>query len=453
MLNDFLLTLKGKSVAIIGAGVSNTPLIRMLWDLCTLTIHDKKKEEDFDPAFLAELKLHNVTLKTGDEYLDEIYGDVIFRTPGVRPDVPALECAKARGSVVTSEMDVFFALCPCHVTAITGSDGKTTTSTLVAEMYKAQGFTVHLGGNIGTPLLPRLDEISADDRVVVELSSFQLMDMTHSPHIAIITNVTPNHLDWHIDMTEYTDAKERLLTRQTENDFCVLNFDDPTTRDFGTRAQSNVSFFSMSKQTQGFSFDGENLLRDGRAFLKASELRIPGRHNIANFLAASAAVCHEVSEDALISVAKNFTGVEHRIEFVRELNGVKYYNDSIASSPTRAAAALACFENIILIAGGYDKKIAFDELGELICQKVDTLLLCGATAEQIKNAVIKAPCQRKPEIITLPNLTHTILTAGKLAKSGDVVLFSPACASFDQFVNFAVRGRFFKDVVNSLKEV
>ena len=453
MLNDFLLTLKGKSVSIIGAGVSNTPLIRMLWDIAALTVHDKKKEEDFDPEFLAELKLHNVKLVTGDGYLDEIYGDVIFRTPGVRPDVPALERAKARGSVVTSEMDVFFSLCPCPITAITGSDGKTTTSTLVSEMYKAQGFTVHLGGNIGTPLLPRLDEISAEDRVVVELSSFQLMDMTHSPHIAIVTNVTPNHLDWHRGMDEYTEAKERLLQKQTQSDICILNLDDPTTRQFAQRAQAKVGFFSMSKQEKGFSFDGENLLRDGKAFLKASELRIPGKHNIANFLAASAAVCGEVSEEALISVAKNFTGVEHRIEFVRELDGVKYYNDSIASSPTRAAAALACFENIILIAGGYDKKIAFDQLGELICQKVDKLLLCGVTAQQIKDAVIKAPCQRKPEIIIFPNLTDTILTARKLAKSGDVVLFSPACASFDQFVNFAVRGRFFKDVVNSLKEV
>ena len=452
MLSDYLLGLKGKNISIIGAGVSNTPLIRMLWDDCALTVHDKKKEEDFDPDFLKELYAHNVTLVTGDGYLDEIGGDVIFRTPGVRPDVPSLERAKARGSKVTSEMDVFFSLCPCPVTAITGSDGKTTTSTLVSEMYKAQGFTVHLGGNIGTPLLPRLDEIEKDHRVVVELSSFQLMDMTHSPHVAVITNVTPNHLDWHRGMEEYTDAKEGLLRYQTKNDLCVLNFDDPTTRSFAPRAKAKVSFFSMKAQENGFSFDGENLLCDGKPFLSAKEIRIPGKHNIANLLTAASAVRDEVGLEAIISVAKTFSGVEHRIEFVRELGGVKYYNDSIASSPTRAAAALACFENIILIAGGYDKKIAFDELGELICQKVDTLLLCGATAEQIKDAVIKASCQRKPEIIIFPNLTDTVLTAHKLAKSGDVVLFSPACASFDQFVNFAVRGRFFKDLVNALKE-
>ena len=450
MLSDYLQTLKGKKVSIIGAGVSNTPLIRMLWDDCALTVHDKKKEEDFDPEFLKELYAHNVRLVTGDGYLDEIGGDVIFRTPGVRPDVPALERAKARGAKVTSEMDVFFSLCPCPITAITGSDGKTTTSTLVSEMYKAQGFTVHLGGNIGTPLLPRLDGIENDHRVVVELSSFQLMDMTHSPHVAVITNVTPNHLDWHRGMEEYSDAKERLLKYQTAKDLCVLNLDDNTTRDFANRASAKVSFFSMAKQECGFSFDGEHLLCDGKAFLDAREMRIPGKHNIANFLTAASAVCGEVSLDAIISVAKNFTGVEHRIEFVREINGVKYYNDSIASSPTRAAAALVCFENIILIAGGYDKKIAFDELGELICQKVNTLLLCGATAEQIRQAVINASCEKKPDIITFPNLTDTVLTAHKLAKSGDVVLFSPACASFDQFVNFAVRGRFFKDLVNEL---
>ena len=453
MLSDYLLTLKGKKVSIIGAGVSNTPLIRMLWDICTLTVHDKKKEEDFDKDFLKELYAHNVNLVTGDGYLDYLGGDVIFRTPGVRPDVPALISAKERGAIVTSEMDVFFSLCPCPITAITGSDGKTTTSTLVSEMYKAQGFTVHLGGNIGTPLLPRIDEIEPEHRVVVELSSFQLMDMTHSPHIAVITNVTPNHLDWHKGMEEYTDAKKGLLKYQTSADLCVLNYDDSTTRAFAQDASAKVSFFSMEKQARGFSFDGENLLCDGEAFISAKDLRIPGKHNIANVLTAASAVCGEVSLEAMIKVAKTFTGVEHRIEFVREINGVRYYNDSIASSPTRAAAALNCFENIILIAGGYDKKIAFDELGELVCQKVDTLLLCGVTAEKIEKAVLDAKCTKKPQIYTYANLTDTVNAARALAKSGDVVLFSPACASFDQFVNFAVRGRFFKDVVNSLEEV
>lgn len=452
MLSDYLLTLKGKKVSIIGAGVSNTPLIRMLWDICALTVHDKKKEEDFDEGFLKELYAHNVTLVTGDGYLDYLGGDVIFRTPGVRPDMPALLRAKERGAIITSEMDVFFSLCPCPVTAITGSDGKTTTSTLVSEMYKAQGFTVHLGGNIGTPLLPRLDEIKAEHRVVVELSSFQLMDMTHSPHIAVITNVTPNHLDWHKGMEEYSDAKKRLLKYQTSADLCVLNLDDSTTRSFASDTLAKVSFFSMEKQESGFSFDGENLLRDGKAFLSAKDMRIPGKHNIANFLTAASAVWGEVSLEAMIQVARNFTGVEHRIEFVREINGVKYYNDSIASSPTRAAAALNCFENIILIAGGYDKKIAFDELGELICQKVDTLLLCGATAEKIEKAVLDAKYSKKPQIYTYANLTDTVNAAHSLAKDGDVVLFSPACASFDFFANFAVRGRFFKDLVNRLKE-
>ena len=452
MLNDYLLTLKDKKVSVIGAGVSNTPLIRMLWDICTLAVHDKKTEDQMDPAFLSELKEHNVRLVLGSGYLDSIDGDIIFRTPGVRPDVPALTEAKKRGAVVTSEMDVFFSLCPCPITAITGSDGKTTTSTVISELLRAEGYRVFLGGNIGAPLLPRLDEMDENSRVVVELSSFQLMDMTHAPNVAVITNVTPNHLDWHTGMDEYTNAKYNLLARQTADCVCVLNYDDETTRAFGGRCASEAKYFSLTPQTSGYSFDGESILKNGAPLLKASELRIPGVHNVANFMAAMAATEHEVSIDSVIKVAGSFTGVEHRIEFVKEIDGVKYYNDSIASSPTRAEAGLRCFDcPIVLIAGGYDKKIAFDEFGELVCERVDTLLLCGATADKIEQAVMGAANPRKPHIYRFDNLDDTVAAARRLAKEGGVVLFSPACASFDQFPNFAVRGRYFKELVNHLK--
>ena len=451
MLKDFIADVKNKKVSVIGAGVSNTPLIRMLWDHCRLFVHDKKVEEQLDPAFLAELKAHKVNLILGEGYLDKLDGDVIFRTPGVRPDVPALEAARARGAYITSEMDTFFAHCPCPITAITGSDGKTTTSTMIAELLRAQGYDVFLGGNIGAPLLPRLDEMNANSRVVVELSSFQLMDMTHAPDVAVVTNVTPNHLDWHRSMGEYESAKYNLLARQTSSNICVLNHDDMTTRGFGERCSSQAKFFSLSPLEKGYSFDGESICKDGKPVLRADRLRIPGRHNIANFMAAIAATEHEVGEESIARVADTFTGVEHRIEFTRELDGVKYYNDSIASSPTRAQAGLMCFDcPVVLIAGGYDKKIAFDEFGELVCKRVDTLMLCGATADKIEAAVNNAKEPKKPVIYRFDDLKTTVEACRKIAKSGSVVLFSPACASFDQFPNFMERGRFFKQTVNEL---
>lgn len=451
MLNDFLASLKGKKVSVIGAGVSNTPLIRMLLGRCELFVHDKKVESQFDPAFLSELKDHNVQLVLGERYLDSLEGELIFRTPGVRPDVPALESARARGAQITSEMDVFFSLCPCPITAITGSDGKTTTSTIIAELLRAQGYEVFLGGNIGAPLLPRLDEMNQNSRVVVELSSFQLMDMTHAPQVAVITNVTPNHLDWHRGMGEYESAKYNLLARQAKDDICVLNYDDPTTRAFGEKCRGKVSYFSLSDKNADYSYDGENICRGNQAVLSASRLRIPGRHNIANYMAAIAATAHEVSAESVAKVADNFTGVEHRIEFIRELDGVKYYNDSIASSPTRAIAGLMCFDcPVVLIAGGYDKKIAFDGFGELVCERVDTLMLCGATADKIESAVLQAKSPNKPEIHRFSDLKTTVEACRRLAHPGSVVLFSPACASFDQFPNFMERGRFFKQTVNEL---
>jgi len=452
MLCDFLASLKGKKVSVIGAGVSNTPLIRMLLSRCELYVHDKKSESQFDPGFLGELKEHKVKLVLGEGYLDSVEGDVIFRTPGVRPDVPALESARARGAQITSEMDVFFSLCPCPITAITGSDGKTTTSTIIAELLRAQGYKVFLGGNIGAPLLPRVDEMDQNSRVVVELSSFQLMDMTHSPHTAVITNVTPNHLDWHRGMDEYTDAKFNLLSHQSESGVCVLNCDDPTTRGFGERCPAGARYFSLNALENGYSFDGENICKDGRPLLRADRLRIPGRHNIANFMAALAATEGEVSIDSIMQVADTFTGVEHRIEFTRELDGVKYYNDSIASSPTRSQAGLMCFDcPVVLIAGGYDKKIAFDDFGELVCERVDTLMLCGATADKIEAAVLGAKNPKKPRIFRYDDLLSTVQACREIAQSGSVVLFSPACASFDQFPNFMERGKFFKKAVADLK--
>jgi UDP-N-acetylmuramoylalanine--D-glutamate ligase len=277
------------------------------------------------------------------------------------------------------------------------------------------------------------------------------MDMTHAPQVAVITNVTPNHLDWHRGMGEYESAKYNLLQRQTADNIAVLNYDDMTTRAFGDRCPASVRYFSLNAQTCGYGFDGESICFDGKPIISASRLRIPGRHNIANYMAAIAATAHEVSAESVAKVADNFTGVEHRIEFIRELDGVKYYNDSIASSPTRAIAGLMCFDcPVVLIAGGYDKKIAFDGFGELVCERVDTLMLCGATADKIEAAVLQAKSPNKPEIHRFSDLKTTVEACRRLAHPGSVVLFSPACASFDQFPNFMERGRFFKQTVNEL---
>ena len=454
MLKNYIDGLKDKNVAVIGAGVSNTPLIRLLCDAgVSLTVYDKKPLSEFSPSLSAYLSKHGVKLVCGSDYLKDVKGDVIFRSPGVRPDAPSLLKAKENGACVTSEMELFFKLCPCPVTAVTGSDGKTTTSTLISELLKAQGYNVFLGGNIGTPLLDKVPEISPDDRVVLELSSFQLFDMTRSPHTAVVTNVTPNHLDWHKDMAEYASSKFNILKYQTENDTAVLNSDDETTRSFAEKACGCVRFFSMSNPSSFAYYDGEFIFLNGEKLLSGRELIIPGRHNIANFMTACCAVYDDVSRDNMIKVARAFTGVEHRIEFVREISGARYYNDSIGSSPTRTIAGLSCFNGgIILIAGGYDKHIPFDRLGDEICKKVSLLLLCGATSEKIKNAVLSSSVPQKPRILVFDNLSDTVNAAFENARQGDTVLFSPACASFDMFPNFMERGKAFKSLVNNLSK-
>ncbi len=453
MFSSYLDSLKKQKVSVIGAGVSNTPLIKLLSGHgIAVTVYDKRPVESFDKELLSDFEKSGVSLVCGEGYLDKIDGDVIFRTPGVRPDAGGIPEAVRRGAVVTSEMDLFFRFCPCPITAVTGSDGKTTTSTLIAELLSAQGKKVFLGGNIGAPLLPRLSEMKESDRVVVELSSFQLFDMTRSPHTAVITNVTPNHLDWHRGMEEYKEAKFNVLAHQTENDVAVLNFDDETTRAFAGRTRSEVRFFSLAGDEGCCAFfKNGTLYLDGSPLIPASSLRIRGMHNVANFLTAAAAVKDEVTRETMAYVAQSFKGVEHRLEVVRSVNGADFYNGAIGSSPTRTIAGLKCFDGrMILIAGGYDKHIAFDTLGDEICRRVSVLLLCGATADKIEAAVKASIVPEEPEIMRFSDLTETVRAAKDLSRPGDTVLFSPACASFDQFPNFAVRGRFFKDLVNKL---
>ncbi len=443
-------SLRGKNIAVLGLGVSNRPLVRLLLEFgCSVTGCDKIPREKLDDEVL-ELERQGCRLRLGEGYLTDLDADLVFRTPGMHPQNPALVQLRKDGAQITSEMEVFFSLCPCTAIAVTGSDGKTTTTTLICEFLKAEGKTVWLGGNIGTPLLPLCRQMKPEDYAVVELSSFQLMDMHHSPHIAVITNLAPNHLDVHKDMQEYVQAKKNIYRYQTQEDVLVVNADNELTKALSGAGQTR-SFSASAKAT--VYLQGDQIFRNGTAVLDKRDIVIPGAHNVENYMAAIAAVEGIVSDDAVRWVAKTFGGVEHRIELVRTCNGVRYYNDSIASSPSRTVAGLKSFsEPVILIAGGYDKHIPYDVLGPYICDKVKLLLLNGATASQIQKAVEAAPnyAPEHPEIIDCGNFDAAVTEAVRLAQPGDTVLMSPASAAFDQFKNFMERGNYFKKRIMEL---
>ena len=396
-------------------------------------------------------------LRLGEEYLDGLNEDVIFRTPGMRPDVPELAAAVARGSTLTSEMEVFFEVCPCPIIAVTGSDGKTTTTTIIAELLRSAGKTVHLGGNIGHPLLAETPSIQPEDVAVLELSSFQLMTMGRSPHIAVITNLSPNHLDVHKDFAEYIAAKENIFTHQNAQDIAVFNADNSITAQQAERALGRARLFSRKNEVEDGVFlrDGKIIARHGgqeRVVMNREDIRLPGEHNVENYLAAIAAVDGMVSDDRIAAFARSFGGVEHRIELIRTLDGVRWYNDSIASSPSRTIAGLRAFpEKVILIAGGKDKGISYAELGPVVNDHVKLLLLCGATAGVIRKSVEQAENYQGLEIIDVADYHQAAQTARERAAEGDVVILSPASTSFDRFKNFMERGKAFKEVVNGLQ--
>ena len=445
---QYFTSMRGKRIAVLGLGVSNRPLVRLLLRFgCTVTGCDRTPREKLEAEVL-ELENLGCTLHVGDTYLEDLSADIVFRTPGMHPGNPALVRLRQQGAVVTSEMEAFFQLCPCRILAVTGSDGKTTTTTLISEMLKAGGKTVWLGGNIGTPLLDRVPEIQETDFAVVELSSFQLMDMAHSPFRAVITNLSPNHLDVHKDMDEYVEAKKNIFAFQRQEDLLVLNADNAITAGFAGRGITH--FFSRQGKEAHVRLENGMIYRAGEPVLAAADILLPGVHNIENYMAAIAAVEGLVPDSAVVQVAKNFGGVEHRIELVRVKDGVRFYNDSIASSPTRTIAGLRSFpEPVILIAGGYDKNIPYDVLGPEICRNVKKLFLCGATAPKIRAAVEQSG-ENGPEMVDCGTFENAVRAAAAAACAGDVVLMSPASASFDEFKNFMVRGDCFKRIIKEL---
>ncbi len=453
---QFFKRLQEKTVTFCGIGRSHLPLMEMFSRRgIAVSARDKRELSQLGEAG-EKLKAMGVKLILGEEYLEGLTEDVIFRTPGMKYHLPQLEEARRRGQAVTSEMEVFFQLCPCRIYAVTGSDGKTTTTSVIAEFLKAQGKRVHLGGNIGKPLLPEIETVRPEDAAVVELSSFQLISMREGPQTAVVTNLSPNHLDMHKDMEEYICAKKNVFLHQDGFSRTVLNLDNEITAGFAPEVRGDLWYFSRKQRpSRGVWCDGESIFVHGEKLMPLSQIKIPGWHNVENYMAAIAAVWGDVSPENLRKVAAEFGGVEHRAELVRELEGVRYYNDSIASSPTRTiSGTLSLYDRkIILICGGYDKHIPYDPLGPVICQKVKTLLVMGDTGPKIEKAVREAANYQEgaPEIIAVKDMVQAVNTAREKAEEGDVVSLSPASAAFDLYPNFEVRGRHFKEIVNGLR--
>jgi len=455
---QFFEKLNGKKIAMCGIGVSNTPLILSFLEKGARVIACDKRTREQIGELAETLENAGAELKLGEHYLDNLEVDIIFRTPGMSFNMPELELARKRGIAVTSEMEVFFDLCPATVFAVTGSDGKTTTTTLISKMLEADGKKVFVGGNIGKPLLPEIENITAKDFVVVELSSFQLISMRKSPDVAVVTNVAPNHLDIHKDMDEYVEAKKNVLLHQNAFSRTVLNRDNDITEGFRKFVRGQSLGFSMEKKlNNGAWLDDNGFLHMAYRgidvpIIDRKEIAVIGDHNVENYLAAITAVWGYVSPHSIKKVAREFMGVEHRIEFVREIDGVKYYNDSIASSPTRTIAGLKAFDlKVILIAGGYDKHIPFEPLMPYLVDKVKVLFLCGNTAQKIENCLRNYNDYKgNPQIIRTENIDEAVVKAREIAEIGDVVTLSPACASFDAYPNFVVRGNHFKELVNNL---
>ena len=455
--------IQGKKVAFIGAGVSHKRCIEQFVELgAQVTLCDQKKSLDDFGDYADTLRRLNVNLSLGEHYTDGFAGqDIIMRTPGYEYYKPELQAAKAAGALVTSEVELFFAFCPCEIVAVTGSDGKTTTTTLISKMFEAAGRKVFLGGNIGAALLPQLADVTPDAVAVVELSSFQLISMRRSPKVAVVTNVTPNHLDHHKDMQEYIDAKRNILLWQTPPCRAVLGYENDVSRSMQSDCKGEQVWFTRLHETDNGAFLRESddtlcYAENGvvTPILPRKDIKLRGLHNVENLLAACAAVWGRVPIEAMRQVGSTFTGVEHRIEPVRTLDGVTYYNDSIASSPTRTIAGLRSFDQkIILIAGGYDKKIPYEPLAPEILAHVKTLVLMGATGPRIEKAVRECPgfAESSLTILHADNMQHAVELARSAAKSGDVVSLSPASASFDLYPNFEVRGKDYKNIVNALK--
>lgn len=460
-LNAFENNIRGKRVAVIGLGVSNMPLIDYLYGLkAKVTVFDEKEIDKIEKEAIDKINAYGFELVTGRNALHFLRGyNIIFRSPSCLPSTLQLRSEQKRGAIVTSEIEMLLHTCPCKVIGVTGSDGKTTTTSLIYEILKKGGYTCHLGGNIGIPLFTQVRDFKEDDIVILELSSFQLMGMEISPDISVITNISPNHLDKHKTYEEYIEAKKNIFEFQDEEGKVVLNYDNDITRECAKEAPEKVVFFSSKeKLADGVIYDNGTIkvCEDGvrKHVIDSKEIPLRGIHNYENICAAIAATSELVDTSTQVEAIKEFKGVEHRLEFVRELDGVKWYNDSIGTSPSRTIAGLNSFnEKIVLIAGGYDKKLDYTPLVKPILEHVTKLILMGKTGPKIHAAILQETAEtgEMVPIYRVHNVEEAVDRARIIAKEGEIVLFSPASASFDMFKNFAERGEFFKKLVSELK--
>ena len=459
-LEEFNNYLKFKKVAIIGLGVSNLPLLDYMYEKnAKVTVFDEKEEKDIEKNILEKLKNYKFDYFFGKNCFENLKGfDIIFRSPSFLPTRKELVEEEKRGAIITSEIEMLMKLTPATIIVVTGSDGKTTTTSLIYSILKNAGYNTYLGGNIGIPLFTKLNEMKPNDIVVLELSSFQLMGMDVSPHIGVITNITPNHLNIHKDYEEYINAKKNIFKYQNKDDYIILNYDNDITRNCAKEAKSKVIFFSgKEKLENGFIVDNKIIKKceDGirTHILDCKDVLLRGEHNFENIATAIAATSSLVDIDKSIDTIKEFKAVEHRLEYVRTIDDVKWYNDSVSSSPTRTIAGLKSFdEDIVLIAGGYDKNLDYTPIAKPILKKVKTLILLGQTSGKIFDAVKEEEEKENKniDIFMVNTLEEAVNLARKQAKVGEIVLFSPASASFDMFKNFADRGNKFKDLVNKL---
>lgn len=469
----FFDNLKGKKVAFVGMGVANVPCAEFMARLgAEVYACDQRNKEYIGIEICEKLEKLGVKFSLGDSYLDILPDmDLVFRSHGILPfQNPWIgECIE-RGQKVTTEMEIFFKLCPAKIFAVTGSNGKTTTTTLIAKMLEKQGIKVYLGGNIGKALMPELETITENDIAVVELSSFQLLTMgnlVHSPDVAVVTNIECTHQDHHISLDEYVDAKRNILIYQNADCRTILNADCDYS--IGSRVYHDMRFdvrgrlfeFSIKHPVENGAYmkdNGDIVYRENDEetyVMNKNDIIIPGTHNIENYCTAISAVWGMVDVENIKSIAQTFGGVEHRIEFVREYNGIRYYNDSIATSPSRVISGLKAFgKKIIVIMGGSDKGNDMSEMVPYILKYVKLLVLNGATAEKIYDTIISDENYKNSDIkiVKTDYLENALNIAKEKAQSGDVVTLCPACPAFDQFKTFEYRGRKFKELVNGFGE-
>lgn len=462
MVNEKLLEfnnyIREKRVAVLGIGVSHIPLIDYLYKhSANVTLFDKN--EELDKSIINKINDYGMKLSLGENYLEKLNNfDIIFRSPSIRRDLPEIIKEQERGAILTSEIELVVEICPGTVIGVTGSDGKTTTSSLIYEILKQNNKKCYLGGNIGVPLFTKLEEMEKDCYVVLELSSFQLMTMEVSPEIAVITNITPNHLDIHKSYDEYIEAKSNIFKYQDKDGILVLNYDNEITRNLANEANGKVVYFSSREKLNNGIIVDDGIMKiaeDGlrRHILNTKNIHLRGIHNYENICAAIGATKSIIEIEKSIKPISEFRGVEHRLEYVRKINEIKWYNDSIGTSPTRTIAGLNSFdEKIVLIAGGYDKHLDYEPLAKPIVERVSSLILLGQTANKIESVVkneLKYQNKNMP-IYKVNSLEEAIIMAKQVAKLGEIVLFSPASASFDSFKNFAERGNKFKKIVQEM---